>query len=87
MTQIISVSIDEKQKIWLDSNKTNKDCSPTFLLRRAIHEKMQEMGDEYYENIKTMREKVEKFSNRFQQTLDFLERKGVKDEFLEFMAQ
>lgn len=83
MVSIISVSIDDKQRDWLNSNKGRKDCSPTFLLRRAIHEKMQEMGDEYFEDIKSMRAKVERFAARFQKTLDFCEEKGIKDELLE----
>lgn len=83
MVHIISVSIDNKQAEWLQTQKGRKDCSPTFLLRRAIHEKMQEMGDEYFEDIKSMRAKVERFAARFQKTLDFAERKGVKDELLE----
>ena len=83
MVHIISVSIDDKQAEWLQTQKGRKDCSPTFLLRRAIHEKMQEMGDEYFEDIKSMRKKVANFSERFQKTLDFLNEKGLADEFLE----
>jgi hypothetical protein len=83
MTQIISVSIDNKQKEWLDTQKGRKDCSPTFLLRRAIHEKMQEMGDEYFEDIKDMRKKVAFMADRFQKTINFVNEKGLTDEFLE----
>ena len=83
MVSIISVSVDERQKNWLDSVKGLKDCSPTFLLRRAIHEKMQEMGQEYLEDIKTMRKKVEMFSDRFQKTINFLDERGLKNEFLD----
>lgn len=83
MTQIISVSIDEKQKQWLEQHKMNKDCSPTFLLRRAIHEKMQEMGDEYFEDIKSMRKKLETFQELQQNLRQFVQDRGLIDEFLE----
>ncbi len=83
MTHIISVSVDKRQKEWLESRKGFKDCSPSFLLRKAIHEKMQEMGDEYAEDLKTMRKKVENFADRFQKTLNYLNEKGLTDEFLE----
>ena len=83
MVTILSVSVDDKQRDWLKFNKGRKDCSPSFLLRRAIHQKMQEMGDEYFEDIKTMREKVKNFSDRFQKTIDFLNTKELTDEFLE----
>lgn len=82
MVHIISVSVDNKQAEWLQTQKGNKDCSPTFLLRRAINTKMQEMGDMYFEDIKTMRKKVENFAGRFQKTLEFLDKKGLSDEFL-----
>lgn len=83
MVSIISVSIDDKQRDWLAGQKGRKDCSPTFLLRRAIHEKMQEMGDEYFEDIKTMRRKVENFQTMQAELREFIERKGLIDEFLE----
>lgn len=83
MVSIISVSVDNKQAEWLRTQKGRKDCSPSFLLRRAIHEKMQEMGDEYFEDIKSMRQKVQRLAERFQKTLDFAEKRGLKDELLE----
>ena len=83
MVCIISVSVDNKQAEWLQTQKGRKDCSPTFLLRRAIHEKMQEMGDEYFEDIKTMRKKVERMVGMQQNLRSFIERKGLTDEFLE----
>jgi len=82
MTSIISVSVDDKQKQWLEIQKGRKDCGPTFLLRRAIHEKMQEMGDEYFEDIKTLRTKVEKLANMHQTSLKFIDNKGLTNEFL-----
>lgn len=87
MVSIISVSIDDKQRDWLVGQKGRKDCSPTFLLRRAIHQKMQEMGDEYFEDIKTMRRKVEFMANRQQKLFSYLETKGLTDEFLEKAEQ
>ncbi len=82
MVHIISVSVDDKQRDWLATQKGRKDCSPSFLLRRAIHEKMQEMGDEYFEDIKTMRKKVEKLSEMQRGLRDFIEKRGLIDEFL-----
>ncbi len=82
MTQIISVSIDVKQAEWLQLHKKEKDCSPSFLLRKACHQKMQEMGEEYQDDIVAMRVKVQKFSERFQKTLKFCEKKGLSDELL-----
>lgn len=87
MTAIISVSVDEKQMLWIKEHKKDKECSPSFILRKAIHQQMQEKGEEYEEDIKSMRLKVEKFSSRFQKTLDFLGKKGLKDEFLEEQQQ
>lgn len=83
MVSIISTSIDDKQRDWLKLHKGQLDCSPSFLLRRAIHEKMQEMGEEFELDIKSMRSKVEMFSDRFQKTIDFMNERGITDEFLE----
>jgi len=83
MVHIISVSIDDRQAQWLLTQKGRKDCSPTFLLRRAIHQKMQEMGDEYFEDVKTMRHKIERMAENQQKLFAYLEAKGLTDEFLE----
>lgn len=83
MVSIISVSVDDKQRDWLQSQRGRRDCSPTFLLRRAIHEKMQEMGDEYFNDIKTMRKRLESFQAMQADLRSFIERKGLIDEFLE----
>jgi hypothetical protein len=83
MTQIISVSIDNKQFLWLQDHKKYKDCSPTFLLRQAIHMKMQEIGEEYLEDIVELRKKVQRMSEHHQKAIDFISSKGVLDEFLE----
>ena len=82
MVSIISVSVDDKQRDWLQQNKGSKDCSPSFLLRRAINVKMQEMGDMYFEDIKTMRKKVERVVEMDRNLRDFIEQKGLTDEFL-----
>lgn len=82
MVNIISVSVDNKQAGWLQTHKGRKDCSPTFLLRQAVHTKMQEMGEEYIEDIRTMRKKVERVMDMQQNLRSFIERKGLIDEFL-----
>ena len=46
MVSIISVSVDDKQRDWLQNNKGNKDCGASFLLRRAINTKMQEIREQ-----------------------------------------
>jgi len=82
MVSIISVSVDDKQRDWLQQNKGSKDCGSSFLLRRAINVKMQEMGDMYFEDIKTMRKKVERVVQMDRSLRDFIEKRGLTDEFL-----
>ena len=87
MTEIISISVDKKQREWLLDNKHDRNCSPSFLLRQKIHEKMQESGLEQVENLKSQRLKIEKLAARNQRLFDFLGIKGLTDEFLEKKAE
>ena len=83
MTRIISLSVSEQQDYFLKAHKNDKTCSPTFLLRKAINEKMQEMGVEMQDTIQMLDKKLKFNIEKRDYLLKFVNDKGLIDEFLE----
>jgi hypothetical protein len=82
MSIIISVSIGEHHKNWLKDTKGDKLCSASNLLKKAIDEKMLETGYNP-ETTKELKRKMEVFNNMQKELREFIEERGLIDEFLE----
>ena len=78
----ICVTLSEPQARWLKNNRGSQDCSPTFLLRQAIYERMHIESDETYENNAQLRNKIVRIMETIDKMHNFINEKGLTDEWI-----
>jgi len=81
---LISINLDETQSNFIKKNKGDKTCSPTFLLRRAINERMSQDSDSFQESNTELRKKIERLMETIQKQANFINERGLLNEFINY---
>lgn len=80
--KILNISINEQQKAFLDENPTLK---PSKIIQQAINTLMMSFNKgDLQELIKHERDKVKNIMGTIQKYIDFVNSKGLMEEFLNF---
>lgn len=78
---VVSVSLTENDFQWLLTHKQDRNCSPTTLLRSAIREMKERIGEDLLPTYKELWDKQQKTLQHFNELRKFVKDRGLENEY------